>query len=442
MEKEKIIEILEEWNFWRRERETGIYRDLYVSKILKFVKTDKVISIVGIRRAGKSYILNQVAKRLMESGINKENIVIVNFEEPEFENMDVKFLKKIYESYLEFIKPKGKPFIFLDEIQEVKKWERYVRSLNERKEAFILITGSSSKLLSEELATVLAGRQLYFEIFPLSFKEFLFFKGLKIENLKDVVLNSRKIKALFFEYLKFGGFPEVVLGSDEEFKLRTLRSYFDDILTRDVIRRFKVKEIEKLRTLVKFYLTNISSLITFNKISKFLNLPTETVRRYTSFIETSKAIFFIKRFSYSLKEQENSPRKVYSIDVGLSNVIGFRFTENFGRLAENIVAIELIRKHSLNPNLEIYYFKDCQGRETDFVLKNDTEIKQLIQVCWDISDFGTKEREIKGLLKGMKEFGLKEGLIITEDLEREEKIGDKKIIYMPLWKWILSQELN
>lgn len=437
MEKTQIIEALSKWNFWSREIDVGIYRYDYLNKLLDFIKEDKVISIVGIRRCGKSYLIKQIAKKLIESGVDKENVLIVNFEEPEFEGTDLQSLQKIYDAYQEIIKPTDKPFIFLDEIQEVPRWEKFVRSLNERKEAFIVISGSSSKLMSDELATILAGRQLYFDILPLVFKEFLGFNGVEARTVKDMLVNSLKIRTLLREYLQFGGYPELV-GKSEEFKIRTLRSYFEDILIKDVIKRFKIKEIEKLRALVKFYLTNTSSSITFNSTSSFINLPVETVRRFTSYIETSKSIFFVKRFSFSVKDQEKSARKVYSTDVGLCNAIGFRFLENLGTLAENLVAIELKRRQFDNPHLEFYYWKSYDGKEVDFVIKEGLKVTQLIQVSWDVSDLKTKERETGALVKALKEFRLDEGLIITEDLENEEEVKGKRIIYKPIWKWLLG----
>ncbi|MEW5760212.1 MAG: ATP-binding protein [Candidatus Thermoplasmatota archaeon] len=438
MEKSQIIEVLNKWNFWSKELDIGILRKDYLVKLLRFVKTDKIISIVGIRRSGKSTLIKQMAKSLGDELSNRNNILIINFEEPEFEDTDINFLQRIYEAYMEIIKPKGKPFIFLDEIQNVKKWERFVRSLNERKSAFITVSGSSSKLLSEELATVLTGRQIYFEVFPLNFKEFLLFEKLEIKDKKAVLLNSQKIKTFFREYIEFGGFPEIALNKDSEFRVRTLRSYYEDIINRDIVQRFKVKKIDKLRALARFYLTNISSLISFTKISRFVQLPTETVRRFSSYLETSNLIFFIKRFSFSVKEQENSPRKVYSIDVGLPNAIGFRFSENLGKLTENIVAIELKRKQ-IEKNLEIYYWKE--NYEVDFVVKDGLKVKELLQVCWDISSYETKEREVKSLLKAMKKFKLKEGLVITEDFEGNEKFNGRIIKFIPLWKWLISSQL-
>lgn len=439
MDKFRLVEVLGSWNFWNRDIDTGLPRKGYVGKLLNFVKTDKVVSLVGVRRSGKSTIMKQMAKALIDGHVDKNDILMVNFEELEFENADAGFLKAIYEAYLETIKPSGKPFLFLDEIQHVEKWEKFVRSLNEKKEAFIIVSGSSSKLLSNELATVLTGRQLYFETFPLSFGEVLDFEKIEAGDSKSTALNARKIKMAFSDYLEFGGFPEINLNKDREFRMRTLRSYYEDIINRDVAQRFKVKKADKLKTLARFYLTNISCLISFNRTSKFLHLPTETVRRFSYYLETSKLVFFINRFSFSSKEQENSPRKVYSIDVGLSNAVGLRFSENFGKLAENIVAVELKRRQEerAGKNLEIYYWKD--NYEVDFVVKENLKVRDAIQVCWDVSNPETRERETRALLKAMKKFKLKEGLVLTEDFEGEENLKERVIKFMPLWRWLITK---
>ena len=173
---------------------------------------------------------------------------------------------------------------------------------------------------------------------------------------------------------------------------------------------------------------------------RFLKIPVETISRYSGYLEISRLTFHLNRFSFTVKEQENSPRKVYSIDTGLSNAVGFRFTEGLGKIAENLVFLELLRKKMKSRNIEIFYWKNTQQREVDFLLKEDRDIKELIQVCWDISDQKTKERELKSLLKAMKVFDMNKGTIITEDFSGEEKIQERKIIYKPLWKWLLQNQ--
>ena len=282
---------------------------------------------------------------------------------------------------------------------------------------------------------MLTGRNITFFAYPLSFKEFLKFKGLPVATELEILAKRVEIKRALDEYMEFGGFPEVVLSTE---KKRILLGYFDTIITKDTIERFNIREREKIKTLSKFYLTNIASPVSFQKVSSFLNIPHATVDRFSEYLQTACLVFFITKFSFSLKEQEKSQRKVYSIDSGLSNAIGFRFTKNSGKLMENIVATELKIRQSFEPGTEIYYWKDQSGREVDFLVKDGLEVSELIQVCQYISNLGTKEREVKGLVKAMEEFNLESGLIITEDFEDEEKIENKKIMYLPLWKWLLS----
>ncbi|MDP2767645.1 MAG: ATP-binding protein [Candidatus Methanoperedens sp.] len=431
MRKEEILEILSDWNFWAKEIDTGIKREDYIKKLIPLItETNQIVCIAGIRRSGKSTIVKQLAKELG----GDVNTLLVNFEDERFIQRDLKLLREIFNTYLEKIKPEKKPFIFLDEIQNIPEWERFARGVHERKEATVVISGSSSKLLSAELATLLTGRNITFFAYPLSFKEFLKFKGISATTEIEALAKRIEIKRALDEYMEFGGFPEVVLSTD---KKRILLGYFDTIITKDTINRFNIREREKIKTLSKFYLTNISSPVSFNKVSSFLGIPLTTVERFSDYIQTACLVFFIKRFSFSMKEQEKAQRKVYSIDTGLSNAVGFRFTKNTGKLMENIVATELKIRQSFDPGIEIYYWRDQSGREVDFVVKDGLKVRQLIQVCWDLSDMETKEREVKGLVKAMEEFNLGTGLMITEDFEGDEKIKNKDIIYKPLWKWLL-----
>ncbi|MEM4258319.1 MAG: ATP-binding protein [Candidatus Thermoplasmatota archaeon] len=436
MRKETILEILSDWNLWAKQIDTGIQREQYRNELQSLLEnTDQIICITGVRRCGKSTLIKQVAHKLSEQK-GKNNTLIVNFEDERFTDRTLQTLRDIYDCYQEKVQPtEKKPLLFLDEIQNVSEWERFVRGMHERKEASLLVSGSSSKLLSAELATLLTGRHIIFTLYPLSFKEFLFFNNISIRSELDVVTSRSDIKKLLTEYLGNGGFPEVVLSTE---KKRILLSYFDTIITRDIIERFRIREREKIRSLAKFYLTNMSSSVTFNKVAQFLSLPLTTVERFSSYLESAYLLFFIKRYSPSFKEQEKAPRKVYAIDSGLSNAIGFRFIENQGRLMENVVAVELKRRQTMNSALEVFYWKDYQQREVDFILKEGTKIRQLIQVTATIENMNTKEREVRSLLKAMDEFSLEEGLILTDDFDGEEQINGKKIRYKPLWKWLLE----
>lgn len=434
MDKNEIIKILEDWNFWQKDLNTGVIRDSYLSVLEKMLSSEQVKIIIGARRSGKSYIMRQIASNLIKNGVDKKQILIVNFEDPRFINLSTKLLDQIFEVYREFLSPECKAYVFLDEVQEIKEWEKWVRTMQELGKANIIISGSNARLLSKELATVLTGRHLDATVLPLSFSEFLKFKNVPVADAQTLAVKDTQIKSYLREFLEIGSFPMVVLEAEKE---KILLAYFDDVLNKDLVRRYNIRKAEKLKALVKFYLSNVSSPVTFSSSGKFLEISTDTVEKFSGFLETSYMIFFLKRFSYKVKEQEKSPRKVYAIDTGLSNIIGFRFSGNMGRLAENAVFLELKRRAYTVSNKELYYWKNAQHEEVDFVIKENTKVKDLIQVCWDISDMKTKKREIRSLVKAMQEFGLEQGTIITEDFEGDEMIDDKKIQYIPLRKWLL-----
>lgn len=440
MEKTQILEILLDWNLWGDFKPDLKERKDCQERIKKLLKGRQILVIKGVRRVGKSTLCYLLIKDLIkEKKIKKENSLIINFEDPRFpETLEAKDLAKIYEIYLENLKPSKNQIVVLDEVQKVKGWEKFARFLKENKKIKVIVTGSSSKLLSEEYATVLSGRHLDLEIFPLSFKEFLEFKNLKIKQGLDLIKNRIKIKGLFDEYLKFGGFPEIVLIKTKE---ELLREYFKDIITKDVIKRFKIREIGKIEDLAKFYLTNTSNLISFNKIKNYFKISLDTTERFSRYLETARACFFLPKFSFSLKAQILSPKKIYSIDSGLSNAIGFKFSENLGRTLENLAFLEFQRKKEISPRNEIYYYKiENTEKEVDFLLKEGEKIKTLFQVCANLENFFTKEREIKNLILASERLKCKNLILLTLDFEGEEKIKNKKIKFIPLWKFLLVQE--
>ncbi len=435
MNKNEIIEILQEWNFWQASPDTGVPRQSYPARVKEFLTSNQVITVTGPRRAGKSIVMRQVAKKLMEQGVPTSDILTVNFEDPRFTELSTQLLGQIYETYLEFLMPKGQIYLFLDEIQEIPEWEKWIRYMHELKKAKIVVSGSNAKLLSRELGTLLTGRHLDVTVFPLSFKEFLEFNGLSPKNNLDTLSQKTQIKGLLRKYLEYGSFPEVGLS---EQKKEILLHYFEDLINKDLLRRFKIRKEQALKSLIKFYLSNVATLTTFNSIEKFLQLSGDTIDKFSGYLEQAYLVFFLKRFSFKVKEQEKNPKKVYAIDTGLSNAIGFRFSENIGRLAENLVFLELKRRQSMDPGLELFYWKDIHHREVDFILKRDTSIAELIQVCWNVDDVKTREREITSLVKAARELKDTHTLVITDDYEAEEVISDCQIRFVPLWKWLLT----
>jgi predicted AAA+ superfamily ATPase len=265
------------------------------------------------------------------------------------------------------------------------------------------------------------------------------FNGITVESEIEALSKRVEVKRLLDEYLEYGGFPEVAL-SDKKARKKMLLDYVEDIITKDVAERHKVKEKEKLRSLARYYLTNTSTKISFNKLKNLLSIPLRTVERFSYYLEESYLVLFLKRFSFKVREQDKSARKVYSIDVGLSNALGFKFSQDLGRIMENTVFLELIKKNSGNPDFEIYYWQNPQQQEVDFIVKYGRHVKQIIQVCRNIHDPDAKKRELRALLKASVELKCSNLLVITEDREGEEKTQQKKIKYIPLWKWLLQSQ--
>ncbi len=378
--------------------------------------------ITGMRRCGKSILAFLLTK--------DKNSAYVNFEDERL-NIEAKELNAVLEAIYEL---KGDvEFIVFDEIQNVDGWERFVARLLTRKK--IIITGSNARLLSRELATFLTGRHIDYKLFPFSFREFLVFNNFKPNPYltKDIA----KTKKMLQEYLEIGGLPLAY-----KHGRRFVSETYGDIIERDVVQRYRIKYRKLLKNLALYYVSNFSSYISFNGLKKLFKVKNvETVKNYSEYISNAYLLIFLRRFSFRLKEQEIAPKKVYCMDNGIITTMSFRFSKNFGRLMENLVAIELERKKSYwFANQEIYYWKDYQQREVDFVVTDGLRVKQLIQVTYASGRDEVEQREIRSLLKAAEIFkrDRPELLVVTWDYEAEEEIGGKKIKFVPLWKWFLT----
>ena len=329
----------------------------------------------------------------------------------------------MYESFIELYGDKN--IFYFDEIQNIPEWERFVRRLhNEKKKVFV--TGSNASMLSKELGTRLTGRYIEEKILPFSFKEFLEFKKVNIKSLFSTE-DKIKIKKEFREYLKEGGLPEYLMTQNKDY----LRSLYDSILYRDILVRYKLTNEKALKELIYFCANSIAKEISFNSVKKILGLGSSTtVRDYFSYLENSYLLFLVPKFNYSLKKQLIANKKVFLIDNALAINLGYRFSEDKGRLLENLVAIELKRREK-----EIYYYQE--KNECDFLIKEGTKIVEAIQVCYEFNK-ENNDKELKGILEVMKKFNLKKGLILTLDQEDEIEVEKYKIVLKPVWKWLLG----
>jgi len=263
-------------------------------------------------------------------------------------------------------------------------------------------------------------------------------KGIEFDLSKLSAKDKALLLNLLGEFLEFGGFPEIVLESNKENKLKMINEYFDLIVYRDIVERYKIKNTQLIKWLIKSLITSFSKEFSVHKLyltlkSKGIKISKNTLYSYVSMLEDSLFVSFVPKFNYSIRKRELAISKAYLCDLCFTKLVEFK--EDFGKKMENTVFLELERRK--NPLQEIFYYRN-QQQEVDFVLKEGKKVKQIIQVCYDISDYETKEREIKALLKASDELNCNNLLVITEDYEAEEKFKGKKIKFVPLWKWLLS----
>ena len=434
--KEIIKTILASWK--SKDLPEIIKRELDLSSYVS-LEPRKIIVITGFRRVGKTYTVLDLIKGLLNNN-SREEVVYINFEDERIPER-VEFLTQLIPTIKEFFS-KNIKFLFLDEIQDIKKWSKWMRRVYDNESFEIFVTGSSSKTSSRHIPTELRGRFLEIKIFPLSFSEFLKFKKESFD-LKTIQYSDNekgKLMRLLNEYLEYGALPEIVL-SKEDKKFEISQSYYKTVIRRDLVERYKIKNEEVLKALLRLLLNSkqysISKL--YNTL-KSLNYEVgkTTIQKYLGYIMDSYFMFSIPIFSYKVKDQLQYPKKNYFIDNSFINSISTKFSKNFDRMYENIVAVYLLKKFGDN----IFYWESEKKEEVDFVIKKNLKVSQLIQVCYDILDLETKKREVKSLLKASKELKCKNLLIVNSDYENEkteEWFGIKrKIKYIPLWKWLLG----
>jgi predicted AAA+ superfamily ATPase len=425
-----ILKILNDWNYWNRDFEEYVPRPDYLDKMKLFRRSGEIIALTGIRRSGKSTLLKLEMESLAEERSRNE-LLYIFFEDPRLsENLNTKTLDLILEVYRENINPKGEIFLFLDEIQNVSGWEKWVRTAYELKKARIYITGSSSKLLSGEIATSIGGRYLRIDVYPLTFSEYLGFMGQKCGNIMEYSANSAEINRSFAKYLRYGGFPRIV-SVEEDLKKEELISYFNTILLKDIMARYSLRNYDIIKKFTEYMLTNDTKQNSVNSISRALGYNYNTANDYIDYLKQVYMLFELRNYSYSLKKQLASDMKYYVTDTGFVNTMSFSFSGNIGRLYENVVFNELKRR-----NKEMFFLNE-NGYECDFIVQDAGRITEAYQVCYDLNE-DNKKREIKGLLAACSKFGLDEGVIITESSSGVITEGEIKIKLIPVTLFLLG----
>lgn len=384
------------------------------------LNNDLIKVITGPRRAGKSVFAIQTLERI--------DFAYLNFDDERL--MDISDYDEILKAIIQ-VYGNTKHLLF-DEIQNLYKWEIFINRL-QRRGYNIVITGSNAQLLSQELATHLTGRHLQFKVFPFSFTEFLNTENVKIEESIELKETQGLILNYLNKYLKHGGYPEVLVKNiDPKSYLATL---CESILFKDIVKRYNIRFAGKLSDLANYLITNHSKEFSYTKLNNILGFRSvHTVENYINYLKNAFLVFDVCRYSNKLKEQIKSPKKAYAYDPGMINAVKFKTSADIGRLIENLVAVELLRRDE-----NFYSYKTINGKEVDFLIKKEMKIRKLIQVCYDINDAATKKRELNSLVKVSREVKCENLLVLTWDYEAEENVSDIRITFLPLWKWLLRK---
>lgn len=407
--------------FWQRD--TGIERDQLVA-VERAAPLPHAVIISGLRRAGKSTLLAQLAHRLGE-----DKFYYVNFEDERFLGFAADDANDLYGLLVALYGERG---IFLvDEIQNVPGWEHFVRRFMDTGLKFY-ITGSNASLLSRELGSRLTGRYVPVELFPFSFAEFLRFRGYAAPDLTRLTtVAAARLQGHLAEYVRLGGIPEPLKYPE----LPLARTLYDDVLYRDIATRYRIEDVRALKELAFYLMSNPSSAISFNKLKEQLRLGSvNTVKNYVEYLEQSWLIFTTNVYDFSVKRQQIAAKKVYGIDTGLVSAVGFAFSPNTGKLLENLVFLALRRRTQ-----EIYYYAGAGGSEVDFYLP---EARALIQVSQSLAQPTTREREIRALTEAMRSLGLDHGLILTEGSAAPIIENGLTIEVRALAEWLLQAETS
>ncbi len=441
IKKPALFAILRTQNFWHRKVDFDYtFRPQYLNKIFEYLKSRAIVVLQGPRRVGKTVLLRLTIQNLMHS-IDPKQILYVNLEDFRlYKFYSLELLDLIYSVYREEINPSGPVYFLLDEIQNIEKFEHFLRTKYDIPEETIhfIITGSNSTLLSEEISMRLTGRFVRLEIYPFSFREYLQYhkESTEIEDSSTIEyfnleIHKAKWKHWFNRYYKNCMIPEYLENPTQE----RLQEYFDNIILKDIVGRFHIRNARLIKDLGIYFLSNVANLASQNLLRKTFDVSINTIKIYMEYMESAFLFFQVKKYDFSYKKQITSPRKIYCIDNGLIEMVSFKFSPNQGRLFENLVYIELKRL-----GYKVYYFRG-KG-ECDFIVKDQDHlhVQTAIQVTVEMSNEITRNHEISGLIEALKELNLEEGYILTEDEYSTMFQEEFKIKIRPLWYWLLKKD--
>ena len=417
MTKDRLKEIMFDQKDVFNSKKHLIYRDIEMEK---YITTSQVVIISGIRRCGKSSLLFLIKEKM---NLGEPDYCYFNFDDERI-IADISILEHIYNLHIEVY---GKePVLFLDEIQNIDNWEKFVNRMYEQG-IKVYVTGSNAKLLSSEISTSLTGRNKLIELYPFSFSEYLRFIG-NSYNLERLTQTAKSLLLKDFNaYFETGGFPLVVKENDTEL----INAYFQDILYRDIISRYRLTQVNEIKQIGLYFASNIGKLFSYSTLQEISGVKSlSSIKDYLFYYEQSYLYFYLKKFDYSVKKQIMNPKKVYTIDPAFAHRLGFNFSENKGRILENIVFLELLRRGK-----EVYYHSG--KKECDFLVKEGLTIVEAIQVAYQLNS-SNYERENQGLHEAMNTYDLKQGLILTYNANESFIPDNPGIKNLPVWQWLLT----
>ena len=419
--------------------ELGIPEDVKARDVAYLEKAHSATVVSGMRRTGKTYVTYQRMRELVASGVPLQRLVHVNFDDDRLKGMKLEHLRLIGDVHAELYPEaaREKCWYFLDELQDVDEWERYARRLLDSRLVQLSLTGSSSKLLSGEIATEMRGRSLDIEVFPLSFAEFLRFNGLMADVPKPP-FTSRAAGALrhaMARYFEEGGFPDVQ-GADYRVRVKMLQGYVDAVLYRDIIERHTVSSVQALGYTLDYIKHNFAHKISTRAIAGVLKAlgvsdNRECISNYLDWLEQAYLIYRVPLRTDSLSVRRMNPDKFYLVDTGLARAVSSKSDETNGWLLENLVYLALRRGDN-----RIEYYNTRKGDEVDFLVTDKvTKRRRLVQVAWELSRKATDDRELSALRDARAEIGVSDCAVVTWDSEGESD----GIRIVPIWKWCLEE---
>jgi predicted AAA+ superfamily ATPase len=391
----EILQALADWNDWNRPEPEMVSRPFYENRLRALSATGEIVVLQGVRRCGKSTILRNAVRLLLAEGVPQSDILFLNMEDPRFMgDLTPSLLTRICELHKRHFRPTGPAHIFLDEVQNIPGFDKWLLTEYELRRSRLYVTGSNAQLLGREIGTVLSGRYLSLTIHPLSFAEFLTFRGMSVTTPMDIVRLRVEIASAFDDYLTWGAFPRVARIDDPEVKRLELRAYFDSILLLDVAARHRLDSVESLLNLSRYLLANTATILSLNSLKGTFGSSYHLLNNYVEYLEGAFLVNRLPLFDWSLKRRAANPKKIHAVDTGLSAVaLGFARRDS-GKLLETVVINEMLRH-----GWELYYGKTGKGFEVDCIALKDGKIHKLIQVCQEMSDPKTRNREIRALCR-------------------------------------------